>query len=101
MVVAVDHTAGLAAGDDPARLDVPDLELLFDAALHALARDHATQHAARCRQRVPFGVSEAVYRLEKDRAVVQQRGSGLWRGVLRPLQARVADVYRQKRHARM
>ena len=51
VVVAVGHAARpRARAHDPARLDVPELELLLDAAPHALAGDDAAEHARRRRQ---------------------------------------------------
>ena len=53
----------------PARLDVPELELLLDAAADALAGDDAAEHARRRRQLLPLALGQVVDRLEEDRAV--------------------------------
>lgn len=50
-------------------------------------------------QRLPVGLGEGVDVLEEHGAMRQQPGTGLRRGVLRPLQARVADVDGEEGHA--
>src|SRR5204862_3416949 len=81
-----------------ARLDVPDLELLFGASADALAGDDAAKHARRRRQVAPLTFGELIDRLEEHRAVRDHAGAGQRRLIERPLEARVANVDGEKAH---
>jgi hypothetical protein len=98
VVVAVVHTTGADRGHDPARFDVPEVELVFHAPAYGVAGHRAAQHCARGGQAAPMGLSQVVDGFQEHRTVPQQRGAGLRAGVQRPFQAGVADVYGQKAH---
>lgn len=80
------------------RVDVPQFHLLLDAAAHRVAGDDAAQHAGRFGQVVPVALGELVDGLQEDRAMAQQRGAGVRRGIQRPFQTGVADVDGQEGH---
>ena len=100
VVVAVRHATGLRSRHDPTRHDIPQLELLLDAPADRLAGDDAAEHAGRLGEPLPFVVGQPVDRLEEHRAVREQHGARLRGGVLRPFQTGVADIDREKAHAR-
>ena len=77
----------LARRNHPARLDIPQLELL-DAALDAHRRHHAAEHAGRRHKALPVGVSARCrWSLEPRRARHQHRGCG--EGVIAPISGAV------------
>jgi len=100
VVVAVRHAAGLRRRNDPARLDIPQLELLLDAPADRLAGDDAAEHAGGFGEILPLVVGQPVDRLEEHRAMREQHRARLRCGVQRPFQASVADIDREKAHDR-
>ncbi len=98
VVIAVDHAAAGGAGDDPARRDVPQFQLLLDAAAHRIAGHIAAQHAVRGRQAFPVAIAELLDVLQEHGTVGEHHRTGLGRGVEGPFQAGVADVDGQKAH---
>ena len=82
---------------------LPVLALLMGWGVRALAARLALRHQVnglphRFGHRLPVIVGEAIDRLEEHCAVREQHRARLRRGVLRPLQAGVADVNGQKAH---
>ena len=99
MVVAVGDAAGRRGAHDPARLDVPELELRFGAAPDALAGDDAAEHARRRPAAPATGLRRGRRSPRGTTAPVREHGcAGLRRGVQRPLQAGVADVDGEEGH---
>jgi hypothetical protein len=98
MVVAIRDAAGMAGGHNPARLHVPQFQLLFDAAAHGVARHIAAEHAARRLQAAPLAFGQLVDVLKKNRAMGKQGGTRLGRGKLRPFETGIANINGQKSH---
>ena len=98
MFVAVFQPGFVRGRHHPVRFDVPQLQLFFDAPAHSVAGHHAAQHAAWRRQAFPLLLGQVVDGLQEDRALLQQCGPGVGRGIQGPFQARVADVDGQEAH---
>jgi hypothetical protein len=100
IVVAVDDARGLRRRDDPARLDVPKLELLLDAPPHGVASHVAAEHGGRRRKRTPVGLRQHVDGFQEHRAGSPRRQPRSGAVEKRPLQPRVADVDGQQAHGK-
>ena len=72
MVVAIGKPGLCAAGNDPLRHHVPQLELLFDPALDRITRHHAAQHLVGRGQVVPVTLLQGFDVFKKLRAAGKQ-----------------------------
>ncbi len=101
MVVAVDQAGLGSAGHHPLRRDIPELELLDDAAPDGFARDHATEHLAGCSDTTPVTLGQGLDVLEELHPMREQAGIHGRLVVKRPLEAGVTNVDGKKTHAAM
>ena len=102
MVVAVDDARLRRARHHPARRAIEALvDLFFGATPHRIARHHAAEHRdGRDRQIGPRTVGQLLDVIEKLGPRSQRDGTGTCHVVEGPLEPGIADIDREKRHAR-